>query len=242
MLNDCVPLGLSFRAVRFREGTPATDKLFTGQRLDGTGLYYFHARYYDAQLGRFISPDTVVPNWTDPQSFNRYSYCRNNPLKYIDPSGHQMEPERVSVDANGNRWGMITITIDGQEVPYWYPIDNPARDESGSAAGVTAVGDTRVVHDDGGAVVYWVDLKAMSALFSYIKLPSPSAGGPSASGPQWVKRAGCRDGGCSAEIGLVKKSEQHSLTATAFHAEAGISRNGANLDANLIESEWRLHR
>jgi hypothetical protein len=29
-----------------------------------------------------------VPHPTDPQSLNRYSYCRNNPLKYIDPSGH----------------------------------------------------------------------------------------------------------------------------------------------------------
>jgi len=65
-----------------------TDKLFTGQRLDGTGLYFYNARYYDPSIGRFISPDTVIPHPADPQSFNRYSYCRNNPLKYTDPSGH----------------------------------------------------------------------------------------------------------------------------------------------------------
>jgi hypothetical protein len=39
-------------------------------------------------MGRFISPDTVNPNWYDPQSLNRYAYCRNNPLKYVDPTGH----------------------------------------------------------------------------------------------------------------------------------------------------------
>jgi RHS repeat-associated protein len=65
-----------------------TDKQFTGQRLDGTGLYYYNARYYDPIIGRFISADTIVPNPANPQAFNRYSYCLNNPLKYIDPSGH----------------------------------------------------------------------------------------------------------------------------------------------------------
>ncbi len=69
-------------------GSVPTDKLFTGQRLDGTGLYYYGARYYDPTIGRFISPDTIVPGPTNPQSFNRYSYCLNNPLKYIDPSGN----------------------------------------------------------------------------------------------------------------------------------------------------------
>ncbi|MBI2859991.1 MAG: hypothetical protein HYX91_00615, partial [Chloroflexi bacterium] len=37
------------------QGYLPTDKLFTGQRLDSTGLYYFNARYYDPAIGRFIS-------------------------------------------------------------------------------------------------------------------------------------------------------------------------------------------
>jgi RHS repeat-associated protein len=64
-----------------------TDKKFTGQRLDSDGLYYYGARYYDPSIGRFISADTIVPNPANPQSLNRYSYCINNPLKYIDPTG-----------------------------------------------------------------------------------------------------------------------------------------------------------
>ena len=74
---------------RNSQGTLGTDKLFTGQRLDDTGLYYYNARYYDAEIGRFISPDSLIPDPMNPQAFNRYSYVINNPLKYTDPTGHQ---------------------------------------------------------------------------------------------------------------------------------------------------------
>lgn len=57
-----------------------TDVNYTGQVKDGSGLLYYHARYYDTFLGRFTSPDTVVEKRGDPQSRNRYSYVRNNPL------------------------------------------------------------------------------------------------------------------------------------------------------------------
>ena len=45
-------------------------------------------RVYDPRLGRFLSPDPYVQDPTYSQSLNRYSYCVNNPLKYIDPSGY----------------------------------------------------------------------------------------------------------------------------------------------------------
>jgi len=64
---------------------------FTGKELDKTGLYYFGARYYEPEIGRFIQPDSYVQDPSDPQSFNRYSYCRNNPLTYTDPSGNFWE-------------------------------------------------------------------------------------------------------------------------------------------------------
>jgi hypothetical protein len=52
----------------------------------------FHANvasaYYDPELGRFIQPDTIIPDLSNPQSYNRYSYCVNDPLRYTDPTGH----------------------------------------------------------------------------------------------------------------------------------------------------------
>jgi RHS repeat-associated protein len=71
------------------EGNVDPENRFTGQKLDPeNGLYYYGARYYDPELARFISPDPIVPSAGDPQSHNRYSYVRNNPVKYIDPDGH----------------------------------------------------------------------------------------------------------------------------------------------------------
>ena len=61
---------------------------YTGKERDSsTGLYDYHARLYDPYLGRFISPDVLVPNPGNPQDLNRYSYVRNNPLLYVDPNG-----------------------------------------------------------------------------------------------------------------------------------------------------------
>jgi len=77
-----------------RFGDAPTDRRFTGQREEaGIGLYDYGARFYSASLGRFISADTIVPQANDPQDFNRYSYVGNNPVKYVDPTGHWYGPD-----------------------------------------------------------------------------------------------------------------------------------------------------
>ena len=62
---------------------------FNGHRFDDdSGLYYFGARYYDAELGRFLTADTKVAEPMDPKTLNRYAFAKGNPIRFIDPTGH----------------------------------------------------------------------------------------------------------------------------------------------------------
>lgn len=86
--NVYFPFGRT-QATSSQPGTFQISRQFTGQvKDDETGLYYYNARYYDPELGRFIQPDTSIPDLGNPQSYNRYTYCLNNPLRYTDPDGH----------------------------------------------------------------------------------------------------------------------------------------------------------
>ncbi len=69
-----------------------TGYTFTGQLDSGAGLMYYRARHYGPSLGRFISPDTIVPEPGNPQALNRYSYVNNRPTVLIDPTGHVAHP------------------------------------------------------------------------------------------------------------------------------------------------------
>ncbi|MEO8380734.1 MAG: RHS repeat-associated core domain-containing protein [Acidobacteriota bacterium] len=93
---------------------------FTGHERDWHGwlnvdnddsLDYMHARYYDPNLGRFLSVDPVISSADPqfPQSWNRYAYALNNPLKYIDPTG---ENATVMCDPENN----CTASVEAQIV------------------------------------------------------------------------------------------------------------------------------
>ena len=61
---------------------------YTGhENIGRTELVHMDNRMYDSSIGRFLSPDNYVPTESS-QGFNRYSYCLNNPLRYVDPDGN----------------------------------------------------------------------------------------------------------------------------------------------------------
>ncbi len=72
---------------------------YSGEYFDKeTGTIYLRARYYDPGIGRFITEDSVRGTSNDPLSLNLYTYCGNNPVNYVDPSGHM----RYVYDKKGN--------------------------------------------------------------------------------------------------------------------------------------------
>ena len=94
-----------------RTGTSTTDYQYTGQRNEiEIGLYYYVARFYDPQLARFISADTIVPQPGSSQGYDRYAYVNNNPINFTDPSGHKMDDGCLIDGCEGNR-NLITHTL-----------------------------------------------------------------------------------------------------------------------------------
>jgi len=76
--------------LRAVSGPSQTRYGYTGQRAEkGLGLYFYGARWYDPQLSRFLSADSIIPPQQGVQAWDRFAYVNNNPLKYTDPSGHQ---------------------------------------------------------------------------------------------------------------------------------------------------------
>ncbi len=113
---------------------------FTGKERDGeTGLDWFGTRYLSSAQGRFTSPDKpfVDQSVFDPQSWNLYSYTRNNPLKYVDRTGEAIE----------TAWDVLNIGLGVKSF-----VDNIRSGDYGSAV-VDAVG---VVVDSAAAVVPFV--------------------------------------------------------------------------------------
>jgi RHS repeat-associated protein len=76
------------------EDTPNSfliDRGYTGhEHLDAFELINMNGRVYDPVIARFLSVDPIMQNAGNAQNFNSYSYCLNNPLKYIDPSGYKV--------------------------------------------------------------------------------------------------------------------------------------------------------
>ncbi len=89
--TEYAPFG-AFR--RGKSALTATDYMYTGQEYDREELLYnYRSRLFDPEIGRFLTPDAVIPGLHNPQALNPYSYVGNNPIRYTDPTGHVWEHE-----------------------------------------------------------------------------------------------------------------------------------------------------
>ena len=81
---------------------------FTGHEgVPLSGLVNMNGRIYDPKIGRFLSPDPIVQFAANLQSYNRYSYVLNNPLRYTDPTGYWLPT------ISDQTWGAIAVGLIG---------------------------------------------------------------------------------------------------------------------------------
>ena len=94
--------------------------LYNSKELDtNTNMYYYGARYYDPFFRRFTQPDQNIPELYNPQDLNRYSYVRNNPYKYVDPTGEIAIPAIIYTIAE------TTIDIASLAYSLHFVVKNP---------------------------------------------------------------------------------------------------------------------
>ncbi|RCX18763.1 RHS repeat-associated protein [Anaerobacterium chartisolvens] len=115
---------------------------YAGEFMDAeTGLYYLRARYYDPYVGRFISEDSYWGEDSSPLSLNRYTYCENDPVNYIDPTGHLKQgDEKLTQSAQlqivelTKQWYAASTQAEKQKITNKA---NAIRNESGNIARVS---------------------------------------------------------------------------------------------------------
>ena len=127
-----------------------------------------NARYYDPELGRFIQADTEIPDLSNPQSYNRYAYVLNDPLRYTDPTGHYGVSDWWSDTQTGagmvSSWASSTVQSAGQGIGHFFMGDtsvhwdpNSYNALNGGTFGqpIPGIGNpaTAVVKAGGGALV-----------------------------------------------------------------------------------------
>jgi RHS repeat-associated protein len=136
---------------------------YTGQEADGeTGLMYYRARYYDPVVAMFISPDILthqptvperftlpdqlIASGTEPQRFNRFAYCLNNPITYIDETGEIVPLIVVMIVVGVAVGASVAAAVN-------YQAYNSGQISQGQYAGLIIMGG--VVGGVGGAAGCW---------------------------------------------------------------------------------------
>jgi RHS repeat-associated protein len=115
-----------FGGERVITSTVDTHYKFAGMERDAeSSLDHTLYRQYTSSLGRWLSPDPVGGDITNPQSLNRYAYVLNNPTTFIDPQGTHLFLPCMTAEGGGCNWGDPNLgggggsicTIDGVSMP-----------------------------------------------------------------------------------------------------------------------------
>ncbi|HEV8427564.1 MAG TPA: RHS repeat-associated core domain-containing protein [Pyrinomonadaceae bacterium] len=200
-----------------------------------TGLDYFLARYYSPSQGRFLSPDefsggptelfaevaahnpTFYADLTCPQTLNKYHFTVNNPLRFVDPDGHQETiSDRLSRAAKDP---VGTAKAAGSFVKEYWKGELKAVGNIGIGAmniGATALGQEGIKpFDANGSDAEFLGHKAMTMLT--LALPALSEAGPAAVLTAEAKQTtvvAAETGNIAAESGAIKTYQTYTKTHT----------------------------
>ncbi|NLE46396.1 MAG: RHS repeat-associated core domain-containing protein, partial [Chloroflexi bacterium] len=182
-----------YGAVRWSTGALPTDYGFTGQRHDESiRLIQMGARWYDARIGRWISPDTIVPERGVPHALNRYAYVRNSPCILIDESGHCWGI------AGGIRgfasYGTTCNNLDMALTIAQHP-EATTGQKAGAIAYVVAEGGAHLALAVGSGMLAWEGVSAVA---------TAAASAKAAATVSTAATAACADGDCTNEAGALR--------------------------------------
>jgi len=160
--------------------TLITDRGYTlHEHMDAFGLINMNGRAYDPLVGQFLSPDPFVQSATSTQSYNRYSYCWNNPLKFVDPSGYLGSLTWIDIQARNYAWGASNKNVDGIWFnTYWYEDQSQAfKSTLKLAIELQKQGNHLILqkNDDGYHIVYGVKFGQATTKSSYGSLSREEA-------------------------------------------------------------------
>ncbi len=221
-------------------GSMPTDFGFAGQRYDSsTGLIYMGARYYDPSLGRFISPDSLVQQRNDPQSYNRYAYARNNPLKYTDESGHCWGIASGLRNVPG--YGVTCNNLDMALMIAQHP-NASAGQKAGAVAYIAAEGTAHLALAVGGGILAWEGGVAIAGAVGGTEAATTAgtaatmacADGDCTNEIRVVSNALCADGNCTNEISTLTQAD---LPAVQRFAQEASEINAAR-GMESFRSTW----
>lgn len=140
---------------RLNPSPPATtEHYFTGKERDTeSGLDYFEARYYGSGIGRFTSPDNGEDQEAgNPQSWNLYSYVRNNPVTHTDTDGHSVNV--CTNDAAGNPFCWLMNNMEYQRAQRGNSnLNVPTLDQVGMNGNGSGQFNSTAITDSSGNIV-----------------------------------------------------------------------------------------
>jgi RHS repeat-associated protein len=228
---------------------------FTSKERDiESGLDYFGARHYASTLGRYLSPDPLnaSAHVADPQSWNRYAYVLNNPLRYVDPTG--MDPGcgtgndskcqvtiRVNViyDQNANNGKGLT---DKQKAEFQKGILAKAQKDfgkSGIGLQVTYTAGSLSQSDDGKWHVQGMQSNSLNLLVSSA-LPTGNSGESSFKGGFYLSMVGVDDAHSHNAFPLFTNDVEHEFTHQLKGDTQNPNTNPFSYEANEFNVDFRV--